>query len=298
MPKVSVVIPTFNRCGTLGRALESVFGQSMQDLEILVVDDGSTDGTAGAVASFDADKLKYIRLSVNRGGSAARNVEISLAKGEFIAFLDDDDRWEPDKLRQQLTSVAQESGADWCRTGFGIYTTNGRCERHVYRAQPFDDPCKSIMSDNYLGTTSSILVRRERLEAIGGFDEALPALQDWDLYIRLIKSGCRLRAIDAMLVRYFKTYVTGSISGNFHRFKAAATMMRRKYRDDRYFYLFNRRLKIIELKRLFKSRLFFRDAILDYLTRTGFPKASPDSDRGVFKRLDRAPTHSATHRSV
>jgi glycosyltransferase involved in cell wall biosynthesis len=270
MPKVSVVIPTFNRSFTLIRALESVLGQTMQDLEILVVDDGSTDGTASAVASFVSDKLRYIRLSWNRGGSVARNAGISLAQSEFVAFLDDDDSWEPDKIELQLQTVTgatpgEEVGeGDWCRTGVGIYTTDGRYERYVFRALPFDDPYKSIMSDNYIGGTSSILVRRKCLKTIGGFDEGLPALQDWDLYIRLIKNGCRLRGIDTQLVRYFKTYVAGSVSGSFHRFKMASAMMRRKYRDDQYYTMLNKRLKIIELKRLFKSMPFLMEAVRYY----------------------------------
>ena len=282
MPKVSVVIPTFNRYLTLVRALESVFGQTMQDLEILVVDDGSTDGTVDAVASFVSDKLRYIRLSGNRGGGAARNAGINLARSEFVAFLDDDDSWEPDKLELQLQAISGETpgevgSGDWCRTGFGIYTTDGRYERYVFRALPFGDPYKSIMSDNCIGGTSSILVRRECLEAIGGFDEGLPALQDWDLYIRLIKCECRLREVDAQLVRYFKTYVAASVSSSFHRFKTASAMMRRKYRSDQYYIMLNKRLKIIELKRLFKSRRFFCDAMIDYLTRPASPKTSTNS---------------------
>ncbi len=278
MPKVSVVIPTFNRCGTLRRAVESVLGQTVQDLEIIVADDGSTDGTADTVASFASEGVRYVRLSGNRGGGAARNAGIGVARGEFVAFLDDDDSWEAEKLRLQLRAVGGETPGedgrgDWCRTGVGIYSTAGRYKRYVFMALPFDDPHKSIMSDNCIGVTSSILVRRECLEAIHGFDDSLPALQDWDLYIRLIRKGCRLRGVDAPLVRYSTTYVVGSVSGSFRRLKVASILLRQKFRDDPYYPLLDRRLKIIVLKRLFKSRRFLIDAITWYITRPLFPSA-------------------------
>ena len=239
----------------------------MQDYEILVVDDGSTDGTGDTVGSLGSDKIRYIRLPGNLGGNVARNAGIRLAQGEFIAFLDDDDAWEAGKLQRQLDAVAGGSGADWCRTGVGIYATNGRYERYVFMEPPFKDRYKAIMSDNYIGVTSSILVRRESLDAIGGFDEALPALQDWDLYIRLTAKGCRLCGVDAMLVRYSKTYVTGSVSGSYRRLRAASALMRQKYRDDRYFNLLSRRLKIIELKRFFKWRVYLMEAVRSCLSR-------------------------------
>ncbi len=264
MPRVSVVIPTFNRCKLLVRAIASVRAQTMQDLEIIVADDGSTDATADSVAALGTDTIRYVKLAGNRGGNAARNAGIGIAQGEFVAFLDDDDVWEPGKLQAQLDAVTAPPGADWCRTGFGIYAAGGRYERYVFMKPPFQDQHKSIMNDNFIGGTSSILVKRESLEAIGGFDETLPALQDWDLYIRLTAHGCRLSGVDAMLVRYFKTYVLGSVSGSFSRYKAAEALLRRKYRNDPYYRLFDRRLKIIELKRLFKSRPFLREALRYY----------------------------------
>ncbi len=195
-----------------------------------------------------------------------------MAQGEFIAFLDDDDVWEPGKLQAQLDAVAAAPGADWCRTGFGIYSVGGRFERYVFMKPPFPDDHKAILSDNFIGGTSSILVKRDCLEAIGGFDETLPALQDWDLYMRLTAHGCRLTGVDAMLVRYFKTYVKGSVSGSFGRYKEAEALLRRKYRSDPYYRLFDRRLRIIELKRLFKSRPFLAEALRSYARRIYFRK--------------------------
>ena len=101
-PKVSVIIPTYNRAHLVGRAIRSVLNQTYQDFEIIVVDDGSTDNTEEVVKSFNDPRIRYIRHEKNRGGSAACNTGIRAARGEYIAFQDSDDEWLPEKLEKQM----------------------------------------------------------------------------------------------------------------------------------------------------------------------------------------------------
>jgi len=98
IPRISVIIPSYNRANTIGRAIQSALSQSYQDFEIIVIDDGSTDHTEEVIRSFQDSRIRYIRHNRNRGGSAARNTGIHAARGEYIAFLDSDDEWLPQKL--------------------------------------------------------------------------------------------------------------------------------------------------------------------------------------------------------
>ena len=124
MAKVSVIVPTHNRADYLSAAIESVLEQTFQDFELLVVDDASTDTTAALVSSFSDSRIKFIRLDMNRGGSAARNQGILSSRCDYIAFLDDDDAWTPEKLELQvelLDRAPAEVGAVY--TGYTMVDT-------------------------------------------------------------------------------------------------------------------------------------------------------------------------------
>ena len=108
MPTVSVVIPTYNRADVLPRAIDSALGQSVADIEVVVVDDGSTDDTEALVADYEDDRLRYVAHETNRGANVARNTGIEAADGEYIAFLDSDDEWKPTKLERQLERLEGE----------------------------------------------------------------------------------------------------------------------------------------------------------------------------------------------
>lgn len=182
MVQVSVVIPAYNRAALLARTLESVLGQTFPDFEIIVVDDGSTEDIAAVVARFPDAPITFIRQETNQGAGAARNRGVQAARGEFIAFLDSDDEWEPEKLERQVARFA-ETGPK-----VGVVTT-------WIRIMPFDHPVNEhdrrgdlhdlLLTDNCVGTMSGPLVRKSLLQEIGGFDESLPSCQDWDLWLRL-----------------------------------------------------------------------------------------------------------------
>jgi glycosyltransferase involved in cell wall biosynthesis len=250
----------------LKRAVRSALDQTWRDLEIIVVDDGSPDGTAVYLASLDEPQLRRIELRDNRGGSHARNEGIKEATGAFLAFLDDDDTWEPEKIRKQLEALEREK-ADLCHTGINCFNSRGRFIKYVYMTPRYDDLYKSMMNDNFFGGTSSILVRKSVAEKAGGFDTNLPALQDWDFYIRLMKAGCPVCSINEPLVRYFVDYPAHNVSLNFQRYTKAAGHMRRKYQNEPHFPLLKRRLRIIEIRRCIKSPRFFRDAFVYYCSR-------------------------------
>jgi glycosyltransferase involved in cell wall biosynthesis len=183
-PKVTVVIPVFNRPAPIRRAIESVLAQTCQDFEIIVVDDASTDGTVASVASFTDPRIRLIRQEHNRGASAARNAGIRAGSGTYVAFLDSDDVWLPTKLQRQLEVFERSSE----RLGL-VYVgkqrifADGTVEVHI--PSPCADLSRALLTVNVVGETSVGMARRSALDAIGGFDETLPASQDMDLWLRL-----------------------------------------------------------------------------------------------------------------
>lgn len=188
-PAVSVVIPTYNRADLLGRALDSVLGQTFADYEVLVIDDGSTDGTAAAAARYaERDRrVQYLRQPENRGVSAARNRGLCEARGEFVAFLDSDDEWMPDKLERQLAVMAAASD----RVGLvytGVESVFGDGSRRVDRASRRGDVYAEMLAGNVLhGGGSNVLLRRAAAERTGFFDEGIPAAEDYDYWLRVTR---------------------------------------------------------------------------------------------------------------
>lgn len=180
---MSVVIPTRNRWPLLERALASVLGQEDVALEVVVVDEGSTDETPERLAAIGDERMRKLRNEEPTGVANARNRGIGEARGEWVAFLDDDDFWAPAKLRSQLAACA-EAGADFSFTGF--VTTDPPLERRrVSSPPPAAGLDRAILGMNVIGPPSSVMVRRSLLARVGGFDPSLSILADWDMWIRL-----------------------------------------------------------------------------------------------------------------
>jgi glycosyltransferase involved in cell wall biosynthesis len=257
MPKVSVIIPTHNRRKALQRAIQSVLDQTYKDYEIIVVNDGSTDDTAHYLSTLEKKALRSIHGDRNSGGGFARNQGINQSNGEYIAFLDDDDAWEPAKLEEQV-SLLTSSAAGLCRTGFNLFSRNGKFIKYVYNVPKFNDLFKSIMNDNFLGSTSSVLVKRTLVEAFNGFDPKLPALQDWDFFIRLLKERCAIAGIDKPLVRYYFMDDTRNVSFNYTNHMAAVKHLKMKYQQEKEYRLLKRALLMTTIKKALKSRGFLK----------------------------------------
>ncbi len=173
-PLVSAIIPTHNRAVLLERAIRSVQHQTYPHLEIIVVDDASQDNTDEVVESFGDPRIRYIRHDNNRGGSAARNTGIAAATGEFIAFLDDDDEWEPKKTEEQLKAL-KHYDVVVCTDGVGTVLSRYRSNKTIELADLRDGP--------WGGT--GVLMARTKIVKQMMFDESLPRGQDWDLFIRI-----------------------------------------------------------------------------------------------------------------
>lgn len=182
--KVSVIIPTYNRSELLKKAVKSLESQSHQNIEIIIIDDFSTDDTAEVVGKMKDSRIIYIRHDINKGGSEARNTGIKRATGRFIGFLDSDDQWLPDKLEKQLKLFADQPDLGVVYTGVQVVNENNQPTRKIipkYRGNML----LKLFESNCIDTTSSVLVKKEVLEQVQGFDAGLPSCQDWDLYIRL-----------------------------------------------------------------------------------------------------------------
>jgi glycosyltransferase involved in cell wall biosynthesis len=188
MPDISVVVATRDRLPLLQLTLRSVARQRNVDLEVIVVDDGSLDGTADAIARGGDSRVQVIRHDRTLGVSAARNTGIARAKGRWVAFLDDDDLWAPEKLSAQLSS-AEQHDRKWAVSG-AVCVDNAL---NVLVGEPAPPP-ERIVADlvRYNAVpvgASNVVVRREVLTEIGGFDLRLRHMADWELWIRLARIG-------------------------------------------------------------------------------------------------------------
>jgi glycosyltransferase involved in cell wall biosynthesis len=218
---VSIILPTHNREVELSRAIRSVLEQSHSHFELIVVDDGSTDGTPAVVGGFDDPRIRYIKHTRRSGAAAARNTGIRAASHDYIAFQDSDDEWLPGKLARQLKlleEAAEEVGAVYCgyiRIGPGN-SERYFPQRHIRERE--GDIRKAILRESFIGTPT-LVVRRRCLDHVGLFDERLPRFQDWELMIRLA-AEYRIAFIPEPLLRAF--WAAENISSGHDRSLAEA----------------------------------------------------------------------------
>ena len=181
-PAVSVIIPTYNRAQMLCEALASVRRQTVQDFEVLVVDDGSSDDTA-AVAKAFAPQAIYLRQE-HGGVAAARNLGIRSARASYIAFLDSDDLWLPHKLERQLAFLREHPSVGLLYARMWSYHVDRPTERQLEPravARSFDE----LLNGPNTVTTSTVIVRRECFDIVGLFDPSLPTVEDHELWLRI-----------------------------------------------------------------------------------------------------------------
>ncbi len=179
---VSVIIPTYNRAASIGRAIESVLSQTYAHYELIVVDDGSTDGTMSLLETY-ADRIRVIHQN-NRGVSAARNTGIRAAGGLFIALLDSDDCWLPQKLEMQTAFFRTCPRALICQTE-EIWIRNGKRVNPKKRHQKFSGMIFEKTLPLCLVSPSAVMIRKSLFDEVGFFDESLPACEDYDLWLRI-----------------------------------------------------------------------------------------------------------------
>lgn len=232
-PLVSIVLPTYNRADTLERAVRSVLAQSYDHLELIVVDDASTDATATVIRRVEDRRVRYLRLAVNRGAAAARNTGVRAARGSLIAFQDSDDEWLPGKLATQVPALLAsppcvamvyspmvrvgEDGKEWV-LDTPVFTPNdeGSFDRAL------------ALGVHGIGI-QSCLIRKEALLNVGAFDEQMPRWIDLELFIRLARQY-RFQYLDAPLVRYHAS--PDGITSDQRALVCAQQRLMEKYREE------------------------------------------------------------------
>lgn len=201
MPVVSVVIPTYNRANTILRSIQSVLRQTYQDFELIIVDDASTDNTEEMVKSINDSRIKYIKHQKNRGGSAARNTGINEAIGNYIAFLDSDDEWLPEKLEKQikvLNNLSSEWGGVYC--GAIIIKNNGV---KIKKADKQGDLYDEFLNYNvHIFGGSTLTARKSALDRVGLFDETFSRHQDFEFLLRFLKVS-KIAAVTLPLAKIY-----------------------------------------------------------------------------------------------
>lgn len=184
MSQISVIIPTYNRAKYLPRAIESVLGQTHTDLELIIVDDASTDETQAYINSLADNRIRVILHSKNLGVSSARNTGIKAAKNNWIAFLDSDDEWLPHKLKTQLEFIKNNPGIKAIHSNEQwVYNGDKKAQPKKYKRYSgwIFDKCISICC---VGPSTS-LVHKDVFEDVGLFNEAFPVCEDYDLWLRV-----------------------------------------------------------------------------------------------------------------
>lgn len=183
--KVSIVMPTYNRGYIISCAIESIIAQSYKDWELIIVDDGSTDDTATLVATYQKkyDNIIYFDNMDNKGASARRNEGINYSTGEYIAFIDSDNYWHPEKLKKQMT-VLQDNNCDFCFCNVEIIdgTSSIIIPKQMVEKEFL---CKTLLRENIIDT-NTLLISKDKIIKAGLFDEKMPRFQDYELVFRLI----------------------------------------------------------------------------------------------------------------
>ena len=206
-PLITAVITTYKRAPEMVvRAAKSVLGQTYDNLELIVVDDSPAtyelrDAVRDSLAAINDNRLSYIRHEVNQGACAARNTGINASKGEYLAFLDDDDEWLPEKLEKQYTKFTQpEIGLVYC----GSITVNQTVGTEVeHRCNCISGSVfEKLIIENFIGSTSFPLIKKDCFEKLGGFDIQMQSAQDYEMWLRIAKEY-KIDYVDECLVRYY-----------------------------------------------------------------------------------------------
>lgn len=206
-PSVSVVITTYERPQKVKRAIQSVRSQTYEQLEVVVVEDGSDSGVEDWLTDQGFNEIAYVSHDRNRGLAAARNTGVRQTSGDYVAFLDDDDEWKPRRIEAQINRLAEKQDQDdvgvvYCavevRTPEGEVTHNNRPENRGKLSEAIREEGASTLS-------STFLFRREALETVGGFDELLPSSIDHDIWMNLAVHEYRAIALDEPLVINYDT---------------------------------------------------------------------------------------------
>lgn len=223
---VSVILPTYNRARTLARAVRSVLGQGYSNLELIIVDDGSTDETKAVVAAFDDPRVIYAPLPFNQGASAARNHGLKMVRGEFVAFQDSDDEWLADKLERQV-AAARASGEERVVV-FHVKVVYGRDEARVYgpgrvccvprlAGNPDARDFIKITHRENVMSPQTLMFSSNIIERVGPFDKLLVNSVDWDFSLRLVYEAKVIFLEEPLVMTYIQDDSISTLRRNMAR---------------------------------------------------------------------------------
>ncbi|MRX54258.1 glycosyltransferase [Bacillus idriensis] len=273
-PCVSVIIPTYNRSNLLKKSIETVLGQTFTDFELIIVDDCSKDDTQKVILSFNDPRIIYIKLEENQGAPFARNIGINKAKGKYVAFLDSDDQWLPEKLQKQVLTFKKNEKTGVVYTGIKkISENNVEYQTPIHRGNILS----KLFINNCVDSTSTVMVKKNVLLKVNGFDLDLPSCQDWDLWIRL-SLITEFDFVSEPLVNYYRhdgdrisTNFNSVLKGHlamYNKHENLAKELPNKNEQKFYFYIGKRifRAAIIHQNNEFTKigRKFFLKAIKTY----------------------------------
>lgn len=249
-PDVSVIIPVYNGTKVVQRAIESVQAQKHTSWEIIAVDDGSTDGSWDLLANLAAKepRLRIDRIENSGQPAKPRNHAIAIAQGRYIAFLDQDDAWRPDKLTKQLKSFEQAEVAVVYSDAL-VHDGHSGGKDFNYSshmaATPSGDVADALINENFISMLTAV-VDRQWLDRVGPINEAIPGVDDYELWLRIAMSGGRFSYVDAVLADYYlgesnlsnqQAMMTGSLIGCYqtvaHKFPDYAPALNTRIKTER-----------------------------------------------------------------
>jgi glycosyltransferase involved in cell wall biosynthesis len=217
MPLISVIIPAYNASKTIQETIDSVLSQTLQDFEIIVIDDGSIDSTVEIVSSIQDHRLKVFSYP-NAKQAASRNRGFAHSTGEFISFLDADDLWTPNKLEAQLKALQDNPQAAVAYSWSHCIDEKGKFLREASHSTSSGDVYAKLLLCDFLDNGSNPLIRRQALLEVGGFDESLPPAEDWDMWLRL---AARYHFVAVPYPHILYRQSPSSASANLRRMAAA-----------------------------------------------------------------------------
>lgn len=232
-PLVSVIITTFGGSGVLARAIDSVLAQTYSDFELLVVDDNDPASperqkTEAVMAQYAENaQVIYLKHEKNKNGSAARNTGIRAAKGEYIAFLDDDDVYFPERLSECVTALLENPDKDSVLTGVAV--TNGSVLIDIIEQKERENPLRDMFFGNPLGTGSNLFLTRRAVDALGGFDESFLRRQDVEFMVRFYRTFRSVYLNRPLAVKVVSPRLNVKI--NYSRFRSIEEHFIKTFRD-------------------------------------------------------------------
>jgi glycosyltransferase involved in cell wall biosynthesis len=221
-PLVTAVVTTYDRSELVKRAVESVFNQTYAPLEFLIIEDGTDSGVAAWLREAGHDSVRYVRHADNQGLAAARNTALALADGDYVAFLDDDDAWKPDRIERQVSLLASLSPPERSQVAVvycGLESRQDGTVQSILHPENDGDLAASIRDCGASTVQSACLFRRAALLDVSGYDEELPSSIDHDIWMSLAIAGYEVRALDEPLVVSFDDFADSMMTNTDQRIR-------------------------------------------------------------------------------